>query len=205
MNEIRAIDTEYKGYLFRSRLEARWAVFLDELGVRWEYEPEGILLSDGSYYLPDFYLINFHCYFEVKRRCIKGTQEGDEAVRKISDGMKEGTWAGIIAFGDPKDDDLTIFCQEADDGGAGSYEAKVTIGMSGYPNLPWLFSYNDTRERFFYTCFGENSQMILMDTTSFGEEYSDYVTHDVRRARCRARQVRFEHGQAPIIRRRKFK
>ena len=119
--------------------------------------------------------------------------------------MKEGTWAGIIAFGDPKDDDLTIFCQEADDGGAGSYEAKVTIGMSGYPNLPWLFSYNDTRERFFYTCFGENSQMVPMDTASFGEEYSDYVTHDVRRARCRARQVRFEHGQAPIIRRRKFK
>ena len=205
MNEIRSIDTEYKGYLFRSRLEARWAVFFDELGVRWEYEPEGILLSDGTSYIPDFYLIDFRCYFEVKRKGIKGSPEGDEAVRKISDGMKEGTWAGIIAFGDPKDDDLTVFCQEADDGGAGSYEAKVTIGMSGYPNLPWLFSYNDTRERFFYTCFGENSQMIPMDTTSFGEEYSDYVTHDVRRARCRARQVRFEHGQAPIIRRRKFK
>ena len=127
MNEIRAIDTEYKGYLFRSRLEARWAVFFDELGVRWEYEPEGILLSDGTSYLPDFYLIDFRCYFEVKRKGIKGSPEGDEAVRKISDGMKEGTWAGIIAFGDPKDDDLTIFCQEADDWGAGSYEAKVTI------------------------------------------------------------------------------
>ena len=71
MNEIRAIDTEYKGYLFRSRLEARWAVFFDELGVRWEYEPEGILLSDGTSYLPDFYLIDFRCYFEVKRKGIK--------------------------------------------------------------------------------------------------------------------------------------
>ena len=29
MSEIKAIQTEYKGYLFRSRLEARWAVFFD--------------------------------------------------------------------------------------------------------------------------------------------------------------------------------
>lgn len=27
---IKAIDTIYKGYKFRSRLEARWAVFFDE-------------------------------------------------------------------------------------------------------------------------------------------------------------------------------
>ena len=54
--EIRAIETEYKGYLFRSRLEARWAVFFDACGVKWEYEPEGFDLGDGIYYLPDFLL-----------------------------------------------------------------------------------------------------------------------------------------------------
>ena len=52
---IKAIDTSYKGYLFRSRLEARWAVFFDALGVEWEYEKEGYDLG-GVYYLPDFYL-----------------------------------------------------------------------------------------------------------------------------------------------------
>ena len=62
---MKAIETEYKGYKFRSRLEARWAVFFDIIGIRWEYEPEGIVLSDGTPYLPDFYLIDFHCYFEV--------------------------------------------------------------------------------------------------------------------------------------------
>ena len=51
---MKVIETEYKGYRFRSRLEARWAVFFDACGVRWEYEPEGIILSDGSWYLPDF-------------------------------------------------------------------------------------------------------------------------------------------------------
>ena len=47
MSEFKAVQTEYKGYLFRSRLEARWAVFFDTLGIQWEYEPEGIVLSDG--------------------------------------------------------------------------------------------------------------------------------------------------------------
>lgn len=54
MSEIKAIQTEYNGYRFRSRLEARWAVFFDALGVKYEYEPEGFDLGDGLYYLPDF-------------------------------------------------------------------------------------------------------------------------------------------------------
>lgn len=53
---MKAIQTVYNGYKFRSRLEARWAVFFDSLGVRYEYEPEGFVLNDGTHYLPDFYL-----------------------------------------------------------------------------------------------------------------------------------------------------
>lgn len=55
MTHIQPIQTQYKGYLFRSRLEARWAVFFDALGVRWEYEKEGYELPGGRY-LPDFWL-----------------------------------------------------------------------------------------------------------------------------------------------------
>lgn len=51
---MKAIETRYKGYRFRSRLEARWAVFFDALGVAWEYEPEGFELGGGARYLPDF-------------------------------------------------------------------------------------------------------------------------------------------------------
>jgi hypothetical protein len=51
---MKAIETQYKGYRFRSRLEARWAVFFDHLPVRWEYEPEGFDLGEGVRYLPDF-------------------------------------------------------------------------------------------------------------------------------------------------------
>ncbi|MCE7858425.1 MAG: hypothetical protein DYG86_01410 [Chloroflexi bacterium CFX2] len=53
---MKAIDTEYKGFYFRSRLEARWAVFFDALGIKWEYEKEGFVLENGKKYLPDFYL-----------------------------------------------------------------------------------------------------------------------------------------------------
>ena len=56
MAMIKAIQTEYNGIKFRSRLEARWAVFFDAVGVRWEYEPEGFELSNGIRYLPDFLL-----------------------------------------------------------------------------------------------------------------------------------------------------
>lgn len=43
---IKAIETSYKGYRFRSRLEARWAVFFDALGIEWEYEKEGYELPN---------------------------------------------------------------------------------------------------------------------------------------------------------------
>lgn len=54
--KIEAKETQYKGYRFRSRLEAKWAVFFDALGIEWEYEPEGFRLPNGKGYLPDFRL-----------------------------------------------------------------------------------------------------------------------------------------------------
>jgi len=63
---IKAIETEYSNHRFRSRNEARWAIYFDAIGVKWEYEPEGFVLSDGSTYLPDFLFPDYKCYGEVK-------------------------------------------------------------------------------------------------------------------------------------------
>lgn len=52
-DRIPAIETHYGGCRFRSRLEARWAVFFDTLGIEWQYEPQGFELPSGRY-LPDF-------------------------------------------------------------------------------------------------------------------------------------------------------
>lgn len=63
---MRVIETRYKCHLFRSRLEARWAVYFDSLGIKWIYEPEGYELPDGSRYLPDFYLPDHGLFAEIK-------------------------------------------------------------------------------------------------------------------------------------------
>jgi hypothetical protein len=55
-HDPRPIETSYGGCRFRSRLEARWAVFFDHMHLRWEYEPEGYRLPNGDIYLPDFLL-----------------------------------------------------------------------------------------------------------------------------------------------------
>jgi len=47
----RAIETVYAGINFRSRHEATWAAFFDNLGIKWDFEPE-----DLDYYIPDFRL-----------------------------------------------------------------------------------------------------------------------------------------------------
>jgi len=57
----RSMRTEYCGHNFRSRLEARWAVFFNEMTIEWEYEKHKF-----SRYTPDFYLPRFDVFLEVK-------------------------------------------------------------------------------------------------------------------------------------------
>ena len=64
---IPAIETSYAGHRFRSRLEARWAVFFDQLGIKWAYEPQGYLIGERKRpYLPDFRLPHLGVWAEVK-------------------------------------------------------------------------------------------------------------------------------------------
>jgi hypothetical protein len=58
---IAAIPTEYRGRMYRSRLEARWAAFFDQLGWRHEYEP-----YDLGRWSPDFLLPDWNVLVEVK-------------------------------------------------------------------------------------------------------------------------------------------
>lgn len=63
---IKPIETLYKGYRFRSRLEARWAVFFDAIVVRWEYEKQGFELGEQGCYLPDFWIEDWRKWVEIK-------------------------------------------------------------------------------------------------------------------------------------------
>src|SRR4030095_1003418 len=72
---IEAKPTNYQRHNFRSRLEARWAVFFDALKIRWRYEAAcfdlGFATINGKQthlggYLPDFYLPDLETWVEVK-------------------------------------------------------------------------------------------------------------------------------------------
>jgi len=65
MLAIQAKETRYNGNRFRSRLEARWAVFFDALGIKYWYEYQDY--GSGKYrYLPDFYLPECKTWVEIK-------------------------------------------------------------------------------------------------------------------------------------------
>lgn len=75
---IKAIETHYNGYWFRSRLEARWAVFFDRAGIEYQYEPEGFQVGKISY-LPDFFLPLLDLWVEIKGP-FPTKQEQDKAI-----------------------------------------------------------------------------------------------------------------------------
>lgn len=81
-------ETEYRGILFRSRLEARVALFFDKAGIEWIYEPDRIVNGDSEYN-PDFYLPKTDDYVEVK-----GKRPGYE--KEILKAREHLIWGGEI-------------------------------------------------------------------------------------------------------------
>lgn len=81
--EIKAIETYYNGYKFRSRLEARWAVFFDACGIKYEYEPEGYEM-DGVRYLPDFRLSNISNIDDDLFIEVKGVLKDNDCIKLVS-------------------------------------------------------------------------------------------------------------------------
>ena len=108
-SKIKAIETKYKGYKMRSRLEARWAVFFDSLKIEWIYEPEGFKIG-GKMYLPDFYLPNFSggMFVEVK---FKATSEEIAICKKLSDLTQKSF---LICEGPPSGQSLKYFYPDED-------------------------------------------------------------------------------------------
>lgn len=91
----KAIDTVYQGDKFRSRVEAKWAVFYHTLGIAYEYEKEGYILPNGTRYLCDFWLPELDCWVEIKGE--KPTKE-EEAK---AEGLVEATGKDVYIFFGP--------------------------------------------------------------------------------------------------------
>lgn len=166
---IKAIETEYKGYRFRSRLEARWAVFFDSVGIEWQYEVEGYELDDLRY-LPDFYLPQANMWLEVKP--VAFTPDEREKASRLSKATHRDV---ILAVGVPEP---TVYLSIREEGRI-LMPYKDSIWMSekiqmDYPDTPfeqWLI---EDKER----------------CVEFARIFSSLM------AACRAaRSARFEHGE----------
>ncbi len=108
---IQAIPVRYRGCEMRSRLEGRWAVFLDTLGVPWEYEKEGYRLAGAGWYVPDFWLPELGCWLEVKPSLPTANE-----LRKARSLMLLTGYPVIVTEGSPWDDGLCVFTQDEPDG-----------------------------------------------------------------------------------------
>jgi hypothetical protein len=171
---IKAIETRYKGYRFRSRLEARWAVFFDALGLEWEYEPEGFNLGDAGLYLPDFFLPNLGAgtWVEVKPNAF-GLDEDKAKYQALVAGTGKEL---LFANGIPEHRSYLIMVPPSD----------------GYPqmgNTPWWSE----------CCFNAK---YLPPSPHDKKPRLFYVPSGVEDADCfeaieAARSARFEHGERP--------
>lgn len=128
---VKPIETRYKGYRFRSRLEARWAIYFDTLGVAWDYESEGYDLGSLGRYLPDFFLHgngNYGPFVEVKG--IEPTQTEIEKLREL---CRFKCSYGIIVWGAPGDGKWLAIDKEGDR----SFEERFTPFFHMLPRVEW--------------------------------------------------------------------
>lgn len=134
---ITILPTLYNGITFRSRTEARWAVMFENMGLAWDYEPEGHGI-DGRGYLPDFYLPQLDMWFEVKPEETDGSEVSVfAALCRASDKH------GIIAYGapNPSHDRLRYFGPDrADEGRYRLMEDRRDDGVYWLSNSTRSFS-----------------------------------------------------------------
>ena len=88
-----AIPTFYDGIEYRSRLEARWAAFFDQLGWQYTYEP-----FDGDYYIPDF-VIHGGAPLIVEIKPAVTPDDYQAAATRVARGLSEQWQRGVVILG----------------------------------------------------------------------------------------------------------
>lgn len=181
--KIRSIETRYNGYRFRSRTEARWAVFFDTLGIRYEYEKEGLSLPSGLY-LPDFWLGDWRVWLEIK-----GAEPTEEEVQLCVE-LQEATGAAVLlATGAPGQEWFRLFAWDRTESSGGSGEYAAHIALRDGKSALFILDGDFHRDYFL-------DASMTRGTDSLGMlDFSGPVI----RALNAARSARFEFGETPRI------
>jgi hypothetical protein len=193
---MKAIDTQYKGYNFRSRLEARWAVFFDALELKWEYEPEGFELEDGTKYLPDFKVRydDGETWFEVKSSLSNMSLE--EWLKVLKFEHESGHGGVIILDGapEPKMYNSASECIHFNIGGLESYQnVETAIDLM---NLGQPFNVFEEHKRSGWALWCYKGRTWWDDYDNFWTDESGWGQEELIYACKKARSARFEHGRS---------
>lgn len=202
MTDAKAISTVYRGYRFRSRTEARWAVFFNAVGLAFEYEKEGFDLGDGIKYLPDFWLPELKLWVEIKGELNFEDNETGKAIgvysqpvlnlmRKFRDSQE---WPVACIFGQPGDHRIWFFAWDLSDSSGGNYEDSDAAWCvsNGVVTLNVHITSSD-RHIYADSLYGPK-----LEHFTYARDH-DYAVKPIERAITRARQARFEHGETPEI------
>lgn len=185
MPDIKPIETTYKGYKFRSRLEARWAVFFDSLGVKWEYEKEGYEVK-GEWYLPDFWLPDDQFFIEIKGEL--PSHNYLRILRNLADGSGK---AVLLCIGLPSQNPIYLMAQESNESGGGTYDIYAYIWAANFGRIQ-LVSYDDSRLTRDRDVFGSWDDP---GGSKINISYLPTINQSVQEAVSKAKQARFEHGE----------
>lgn len=179
---IRPIETSYRGYRFRSRLEARWAIYFDALNLKWEYEKEGFILGKRKY-LPDFWLNDVKMWGEVKPE-----RPFDNATVKLLYKLAKATKRPVLMLGGTPEP-TSYWAVENSDIGRGKYGLFMCdYFLSNYKDYP-------KREHRFYGGVGpEYPELEDVSGDKWQGMWADSFD-DVIYAAMEARSARFEFGE----------
>lgn len=191
MTNLKVKETKYKGYRFRSRLEAKWAVFFDACGVKWEYEPEGYDLGDELSYLPDFLLhgvtfnhagkqVNCDLFVEVKG---KMTATDAEKIRRFHKGGMPILVVGNIPEG-------ANFAEMTEHMDELSWQREHEN-----PDWPYFFNFNTVDDDYFSAYPGVDKAGVFNLFGADSNYIADADQERTARAYDKARQARFEFGE----------
>lgn len=201
---IKPIETIYNGYRFRSRLEARWAVFFDSAHIKYQYEWEGFDLH-GEYYLPDFYLPDFDIYVEIKpfdRNIIRHVGDNNEWEQKCSLFRDITEQAIMLCYDDPAADVYKrLFAWGVNYSGGGCEDWLCVFAEKNNEIVIIVEPYKDHEVRL-DNCATESTRILNVEQDCW--DVNDWIYNPngntrLDYAKTMARQARFEHGEKPII------
>jgi hypothetical protein len=196
---MKSIQTEYAGFHFRSRLEARWAVLFDRLGIEYRYEEQGYELEwrlewstnehggETFRYLPDFWLPGLKSFFEVKGE-FRGSDEWKwmNAAADLAENHAATVIIGGDIFRQPRQGATLPYAVHMHKGHLLAAATDLKPPMKTGTGTEIAYDSDNRQQRGFQT------RLDLVRGATVRGDYRDF-----REACAFAQRARFEYGETP--------